>query len=303
MQAKAQQKQSGLKFIVSANQQGRIYLSTEADGHLPAQQLEVFRPLTREKLDKVRYVLVGRMIKSLDKKKKDTKSVQVNAEQQAALQEIRAVLDPWSNGNLFDRMFHFLGSIIHFIMQILISLFVISLAYKGIHWSGQNLPLFLHLAVIIIYAGLLAYGISLVFTQKRRENSVDFIRIWFGPRGWLIFSALLLVTSAAVFAALSLIMHNLGWVEFVVCRRAQVSESVLLDFYLWHFLKLIPLLKIPETLKLDPTLCYEQTRIGFLIILFQAIVVIPSFANIGYFFKNRATLQREGYEYVVEEDK
>jgi hypothetical protein len=243
------------------------------------------------------------MVNTLNEKSMQMKSQQVGGEQQSALQEIRAVLDPWSNGSLVDRIFHFLYGIISFYMQILISLFIIGLAYKGIHWSSENLPLFLHTVVIIIYAGLLAYGISLVFTQKSRENSVDFIRIWFGPRGWLLFSALLLVTSAAVFGAFSLIMHNFGWVKFIACRGAQVSEPVLLDFYLWHFLKMIPILKIPETLKLDPTLCYEQTRIGFLIILFQAIVVIPSFANIGYFFKNRAILQRQGYEYVIGEDR
>ncbi len=301
----SQPDKKGLKFVISANQDGQIFMATEAEGQLTRQELRISRPLTREKLDKARYVLVGRMMDTLNEKNDDQVSGQGGSglKQQAALKEIRSVLDPWSEGNILDRIFYILNNILGFCFQILISLLIISIAYKGIQWSGKNFPLFVHLAVVIIYAGLLAYGISLVITQKRREKSADFIRVWFGPRGWLIFSALLLVTSAAVFSSISLIMHNLGWVKFIACRGAQVSEPALLDFYLWHFLKMVPILKIPETLKLAPTLCYEQTRIGFLIILFQAIVVIPSFATIRYFLNNRASLQDEGYEYVVDERK
>jgi hypothetical protein len=276
----AQPEQKELKFLISANEKGRIFLSTEADGHLTRQDIAILKPLPRKKRDKARLKLVGRMINTLKEKAAETAPLKIAGKQQAAIQEIRAVLDPWSKGSLFDRVFHFLNSIISFCLQVLISLLWISLAYKGIQWSGKNLSLFIHLAVIVFYAGLLTYGFSLIITEQSRKKSVDFIRIWFWPRGWLIFSALLLVTSAAVFASLSLIMHNFGWVEFLVCRGAKVSESVLLDFYLWHFLKMVPFLKIPEILKLDPPPFYEQTWIGLLIILFQALVVIPSFATI-----------------------
>lgn len=62
----------------------------------------------------------------------------------------------------------------------------------------------------------------------------------------------------------------------------------------------MPFLNIPEILKLDPTLCYSQPRVGLLILMFQALVAIPSLTTIRYFLKNHSVLQRQEYEYVVD---
>ena len=56
-------------------------------------------------------------------------------------------------------------------------------------------------------------------------------------------------------------------------------------------MKLVPLVKINEVLKLNEPLCYSQKRVGLLILLFQALVVIPSINTVLYYWKNRHAAQ------------
>jgi len=72
------------------------------------------------------------------------------------------------------------------------------------------------------------------------------------------------------------------------------------DFFMWHFIKLVPLVKINEVLKLGEPLCYTQKRVGFLILIFQALVVIPSINTVLYYWKNRGTSEPRNYDYLYQ---
>jgi hypothetical protein len=73
-----------------------------------------------------------------------------------------------------------------------------------------------------------------------------------------------------------------------------------MDFYVWHFFKLVPLIKLNETLKWSGPLCYTQARVGFLILLFQALVVLPSINTVRFYWKNRRSLAAKPYKYIYE---
>lgn len=69
---------------------------------------------------------------------------------------------------------------------------------------------------------------------------------------------------------------------------------------MWHLLKLVPLLKLNETLKWGEPLCYTEGKVGFLILLFQALVVLPCINAIRLYFKNRDKLAAKPYKYIYE---
>jgi hypothetical protein len=79
-----------------------------------------------------------------------------------------------------------------------------------------------------------------------------------------------------------------------------VATASLVDFYVWHFFKLVPFLKLNETLKWGEPLCYTQGRVGFLILLFQALVVLPSINTVRFYWKNRGSLAAKPYKYIYE---
>jgi hypothetical protein len=103
-----------------------------------------------------------------------------------------------------------------------------------------------------------------------------------------------------VFASFTFFLHKHGRVMLEQCSGRPVTEGSLLDFYMWHFLKLVPLLQINETLKWKEPLCYSQARIGFLILLFQGLVVLPSINTLRFYWKNRQTLNKDYVEYVYD---
>lgn len=115
-----------------------------------------------------------------------------------------------------------------------------------------------------------------------------------------MFPALLLVTSAAVFASFTFIFFEQKWLQVVPGGSPEVSVASLLDFYMWHFMKLVPLLKVNDVLNWDEPLTYTQSRVGFLILLFQGFVVVPAIGSVRFYWKNRHVLDVDPFGYVFD---
>lgn len=163
----------------------------------------------------------------------------------------------------------------------------IALLYKGVALSQQYLPEKVHVVVLLLYLAGLAFCISLMATEDIRKRELERIKKVFGPNGLLFLPVLTLVVAASVFASLTLTLYNHHLVALDPCAGKAVNAGTLTDFYTWHFFKLVPLVKISETLKWGEPVCYSQSRVGFLILLFQALVVIPSINTIRFYWKNR----------------
>jgi hypothetical protein len=103
-----------------------------------------------------------------------------------------------------------------------------------------------------------------------------------------------------VFASFTSFLYQHELVVLTPCPESPraVSEEALLDFYMWHFTKLVPLLNLNDTLKWPEPLCYAQSRIGLLILLFQGLVVLPAIAAVRFYWHNRHALDQGAQMYV-----
>jgi hypothetical protein len=76
--------------------------------------------------------------------------------------------------------------------------------------------------------------------------------------------------------------NGLVELESNIAGRA-VTESRLFDFYMWHFLDIIPLLSIPEVTNLREPVTYSGTWVGMLVSLFQALAVLILIPTVRWF--------------------
>lgn len=280
---------------VFSDNDGKVYLLWEPGN----KRVEVDRPVSREKLDEAQHKLLSASSQEAVVEQPAKKEA-LNEKRAKANDEIEVALFPLRKGSLFARADYVFWLILQGLFAILLLLAFTSVAYKSVQYSSEHFPQWLHLVVLSLFAVVLAYLVYLIATEENRLSGLARIKLWFGPWGLLVLPFVILIVAGSVFASFTLFLHKHGWVILEPCAGRPVAEGSLLDFYMWHFLKLIPLLKINETLKWNEPLCYAQARIGFLILLFQGFVVLPSINAIRFYWKNRQTLNRDYVEYAYD---
>jgi len=298
-----------LVFRVSPDSDGQVYLSLD---RADKTRVPVRRPITQKTLGEARAVLAEAVLADLVERgsthvaqdeNEDKNEGKITKKRRDARKEIDVALSRMQSGGLLNRAKSWVVSnLIVVPLQILLGLVLISIAYKVIQFSSENFPRLLHLAVLAAYTAVLIFGISTIATEKERQKWVSKIREWFGPRGLIIYACLLLVTSAAVFGSFTFVLYennpSLLALPPGTPDNVSISEGRLLDFYMWHFLKLIPLLSVNEVLNWNEPVIYESSRIGFLILIFQGVVVIPTIATFRHHWKNRSVPEKGPYQYV-----
>jgi hypothetical protein len=55
----------------------------------------------------------------------------------------------------------------------------------------------------------------------------------------------------------------------------EVTPGSISNFFRWHFLDAVPLLKVNETLGWRPPLTYDSFSVGCMLLLFKAVVILP----------------------------
>jgi hypothetical protein len=111
-----------------------------------------------------------------------------------------------------------------------------------------------------------------------------------------VYATLILVTSAAVMASFTYILFDAGLVDMSSDLPGSLTEARLVDFYMWHFFELIPLVSINETASLAQPATYSGTWVGVLVLIFQVLVVAPILATIRYYFKEEGRDARRRYQ-------
>jgi hypothetical protein len=167
---------------------------------------------------------------------------------------------------------------------VLVAAIIIFLPSAAIRWSGRELPQWLHAVVLVVSAGLLVWGIYLISTENLRKRWFPWIYRMFGRlAGPAIFAGVLLLTTAEVFASFTFMLFDANAVELTANIPGRpIGEESLVDFYLWHFLNMIPALSIPELLNLRQPITYPGSWVGLLVLLFDAMIVlilIPTFQS------------------------
>lgn len=286
-----------LLYRVYSEPDGRIYLLYEPQNW----RVEVEKPLTEQSLEAARDKLVAVATKQIQVAllAVEGKSEEDATPQQRANRQIKAVVEPSSPG-----FFHYLKLLIESLFEGLLLIVLLALTVAGpymlIRWSQENLPEVIHLLLLLVLAFGLALAIYVTAVEEVRTQVLPNLKSLFGKHALFSLPALTLVIAASVFASLTFSLHNHGWVTLEPCSGYPVSPGPLTDFYVWHFFKLIPLVKLNETLKWNEPLCYRQPLVGFFIVVFQALVVLPCINTVRFYLKNRRSLTAKPYKYIYE---
>lgn len=297
-----------LTFHVFVDHEGDVYLTlgkgaTYRDGG-EVKPIRVDRPVSRQTLHTAQLVLVRQVVGELEARGAERAAAEARddraAARRAARQEIEATLHPMQAAGIRVRAKHVAKSIVVVVLAALLGLSVISILYQGIQWSSEHLPEWLHIVVLALYSVGLIYCISLIATERSRVEYSAKIRELFGLRGMIILPLLIVVVAGTIFASITLILYDHGLVVLWPHGSKAVSSESLLYFYMWHFWKLVPLLRINDVLSWTEPFSYSQARIGFLILLYQAFVVIPSIGTVRFYWKHRRGLERDRVEYLYE---
>jgi hypothetical protein len=139
----------------------------------------------------------------------------------------------------------------------------------GIQRSGV---LWLQVPAFVAWGALLGLSIWFLTTDARRARLFDSLR-HVGGLAPLAYSFNVLVAAIAFFGSLTTVLLANGYIAMDGDPRRAM------DFYLWHFLDAIPVLKINETLLwASPPITYHQARVGVLLLIFKIAVIGPVIA-------------------------
>jgi hypothetical protein len=286
-----------LLFRVYSEPDGTVYLLYEPQNW----RVEVEAPVTEQSLETARLKLAKLGTQQLQETFVALEGeTEANATpQQRANRRIKAVVEPAS-----PSFFHYLKRLGESLFEGLLLIVLLALTVAGpymlIRWSQETLPEVIHLILLLVVAVGLALAIYVTAVEEVRNQVLPDLKTLFGKHALFSLPALTLVLAASVFASLTFSLYNHGWVTLEPCSGLPVSPGRLADFYVWHFFKLVPLVKLNETLKWSEPLCYTQGRVGFLILLFQALVVLPCINTVRFYLKNRRSLTAMPYKYIYE---
>jgi hypothetical protein len=277
--ARQQKRRPASVFRVYADDEGQVFVQLISGGSV-GEKVAVESPVTEEKFAAARKIL-------LDKLKKKQEALSVS--RASANREIEAALYPLRKGRWLKRLDYGSNYIMAGGLKIYAALAIIVLAYKAIQYSSAHFPEPVHFLILSIFMLFLVISIYWIGTEENRKKHQDLIKRLFGPDGMLILPLLLLVTAGAVLASITFRLFNRGYVQLQECSGRSVAEAGLLDFFMWHFLNIVPLLQLNSLLRWKEPYCFQQGRVGLMILAFQALVVIPSFNTIRFYWKNRKT--------------
>jgi hypothetical protein len=156
----------------------------------------------------------------------------------------------------------------------------------------ETLALSLQSIVFVIWGGLLAWAVWLVVTERKRERLFSQLEERVGRFTPLAYSFNLLMIAMVFFSSVTYVFSAHGKLKFIAPAGSKVSFDSLQDFYTWHFLEAVPLLKVNETLGWKTPLTYESALVGLVLLLFKLAVIVPVIACFAFYWKNYGETKR-----------
>ena len=180
--------------------------------------------------------------------------------------------------------------------------FVMTLPLLLFSWlSGVMLasfPLWLQIVCFSVW-GILLGGAIVMIATKRRRNSLLAPLQKFSIALPAVYSFQVLMLASLFFSTVCYVMSQYGKLTFTSPWGKPVTAGLLSDFFFWHFLDAVPLLKVNETLNWEAPLTYDTTSVGWILLLFKAVVIIPVISAFTWYgtheepAKENATQQSE----------
>jgi pimeloyl-ACP methyl ester carboxylesterase len=173
-----------------------------------------------------------------------------------------------------------------------------SLALNG---SQSNLPIVWQYIVVSIFFIILLYSVWLIQREKFLEGfeKTDFQNAYLP----LMFNISVGFAGIYCFAAITETLYHNGYLKLNHQPAIALSREAFLNFYYWHFLDLIPQLKIPETFHFNAPFTYSDSITPRLLLAFKIFIsflIIRSVFN--WFNWMRKKDYQEGY-ILVNRDK
>ena len=141
--------------------------------------------------------------------------------------------------------------------------------------------------VFVIWGLLLILGLLSVAFERYREKVLGRL-LKLGRIAPVAYSFNLLMIAILFFSSLTYVLVNHGALRLNAPAGTQISPEVVRDFYSWHFLQAVPLLKVNDTLQWKAPLTYESKSVGLMLVIFQLLVILPVIAAFAWFWKNLA---------------
>jgi len=132
--------------------------------------------------------------------------------------------------------------------------------------------------LVLVTWGILLIGASFVvmYASSREYLFNRMHRIgFFAP---VLYSLNLLMISVQFFATWTFLLHQYGRVTLLPGSAAIVSAESFGDFFVWHFLNAVPVLKITDTILWNEPLLYSQASVGWMLLAFKVSVIMPVLA-------------------------
>lgn len=146
--------------------------------------------------------------------------------------------------------------------------------------------------VFVTWGLLLILGLLSVAFERYREKVLPQL-LKLGRIAPVAYSFNLLMIAILFFSSLTYVLVNHGALRLDAPPGTQISPEIVRDFYSWHFLQAVPLLKVNDTLRWKPPLTYDSKSVGLMLVVFQLLVIVPVIAAFTWFWKNLAKSRKK----------
>lgn len=141
--------------------------------------------------------------------------------------------------------------------------------------------------VILVIWGVLL-GVVLLFVSTGHYRAVLFQKLQrVGGLAPFVYCFNALAISLMFFGSATYLLAQNGWLKFSIPAGHEHLSGKLLDLFLWHFLDAIPLLDVNKTLRWSAPLDYDSGGVGWILLLFKIVVIVPIIAAFSGYWKYR----------------
>lgn len=139
-------------------------------------------------------------------------------------------------------------------------------------WIAHKLEeqdrLWLQVSAFVVWTCLLGGATWFLATENRRTRLFDLLSP-VGALAPLAYAVNVFLIALPLFGSLTGVLQSRGAIHLIGDPRR------IMDFYLWHFLGAVPLLKVNETILWNQPMTYQEPQVGWLLLAFKVTVIIP----------------------------
>lgn len=151
----------------------------------------------------------------------------------------------------------------------------------------ETTPLWAQVVLLATWGTLLGGAVAVIATKERRDGIFEPL-----AQNSIVlpaaYSFLVLMLAVLFFSTLSFVLFKQQLLTFrttTTAVTAVVTPGRLSDFFLWHFLNAVPVLRITDTIKFAEPLAYETAPVGWILLIFKITVITPLIAAFAWYGK------------------